>query len=139
MQIVWKYDQIYMYHVWILLQLSYEIIIKSAKKALDVYGQETEPICSYRRCWHITSSGKCRHALNNATVVSSSPLRWAKSPLPLHFEYSPLYILIMWLQILNELWKNLWADTKWFIWNHWINWIWANSIQTNKKKATGTL
>jgi hypothetical protein len=45
------------------------------RKALDVYGQETEPICSYRTCrhkfsLHNTYKCKCRHALNYAAGVS---------------------------------------------------------------------
>ena len=47
------------------------------RKVLDVYGQETEPICSYRTCkhkfsLHNTYKCKCRHALNYATGVSIS-------------------------------------------------------------------
>jgi hypothetical protein len=51
------------------------------EKAIDVYGQETEPICSYRRCHHKFSEHghgnhkcKCHHALNYATGVSIAPL-----------------------------------------------------------------
>ena len=50
-------------------------------KVIDVYGQQTEPICSYRRCHHkfsVHSYGnhncKCRHPLNYATGVSLLPL-----------------------------------------------------------------
>jgi hypothetical protein len=50
------------------------------RKALDVYGQETEPICSYGTCrhkfsLHNSSRCKCNHALNYATGISISPLR----------------------------------------------------------------
>ena len=51
------------------------------RKVLDVYGQETEPICSYRTCHHEFSAHghgthkcKCRHPLNYATGVSLWPL-----------------------------------------------------------------
>ena len=49
------------------------------EKAIDVYGQETEPICSYRRCHHKFSDHrnhncKCHHAVNYATGVSISRL-----------------------------------------------------------------
>jgi hypothetical protein len=49
------------------------------EKAIDVYGQETEPICSYRRCHHKFSEHrnrncKCHHAVNYATGVSISRL-----------------------------------------------------------------
>jgi hypothetical protein len=45
------------------------------RKFLDLYGQEAEPICSYRTCRHKFSvhnsrKCKCRHALNYATGVS---------------------------------------------------------------------
>ena len=46
------------------------------RKVLDVYGQETEPICSYRSCRHKfslhnnTLRCKCRHALNYAAGVA---------------------------------------------------------------------
>ena len=47
-------------------------------KVIDVYGQEAEPICSYRKCHHKFSehgrSCKCQHAINYATGVSISPL-----------------------------------------------------------------
>jgi hypothetical protein len=50
-------------------------------KVIDVYGQQTEPICSYRTCHHKFSvhgygnhNCKCRHPLNYATGVSISPL-----------------------------------------------------------------
>ena len=44
-------------------------------KALDVYGQETEPICSYRTCrhkfsLHNTRRCRCHHAVNYAIGVS---------------------------------------------------------------------
>jgi hypothetical protein len=44
-------------------------------KVLDVYGQDAEPICSYRTCrhkfsLHNTRRCRCRHALNYATGVS---------------------------------------------------------------------
>jgi hypothetical protein len=46
--------------------------------AMDVYGQQIEPICSYRTCHHEFSihghSGskcKCRHALNYAAGIST--------------------------------------------------------------------
>ena len=45
--------------------------------AIDVYGQQIEPICNYRTCNHKFSTHghssrtcKCRHAFNNATGVS---------------------------------------------------------------------
>ena len=45
--------------------------------AMDVYGQQIEPICNYRTCHHKflvhghnTRRCKCRHALNYATGVS---------------------------------------------------------------------
>jgi hypothetical protein len=49
------------------------------QQAIDVYGQETEPICSYRRCHHKFSEHrnhncKCHHAVNYATGVSISRL-----------------------------------------------------------------
>ena len=49
------------------------------EKAIDVYGQETEPICSYRRCHHkfsehLNHNCKCHHAVNYATGVSISRL-----------------------------------------------------------------
>lgn len=54
---------------------------KHQTKVIDVYGQQTEPICSYRRCHHKFSvhgygnhNCKCRHPLNYATGVSLSPL-----------------------------------------------------------------
>ena len=45
------------------------------EKAIDVYGRETEPICSYRRCHHKFSEHgnhncKCHHAVNYAIGVS---------------------------------------------------------------------
>jgi hypothetical protein len=45
------------------------------EKAVDVYGQETEPICSYLTCQykfslHSVRSCRCRHALNYASGVS---------------------------------------------------------------------
>jgi hypothetical protein len=50
---------------------------KHQTKVIDVYGQQTEPICSYRRCHHKFSvhgygnhNCKCRHPLNYATGVS---------------------------------------------------------------------
>jgi hypothetical protein len=50
-------------------------------KVIDVYGQQTEPICSYRRCHHKFSvhgygnhNCKCRHPLNYTTGVSLLPL-----------------------------------------------------------------
>jgi hypothetical protein len=50
-------------------------------KVIDVYGQQTEPICSYRRCHHKFSvhgygnhNCKCRHPLNYAIGVSLLPL-----------------------------------------------------------------
>jgi hypothetical protein len=46
-------------------------------KAIDVYGQEIEPICNYRTCSHKFSihgygsrKCKCRHPLNYATGAS---------------------------------------------------------------------
>ena len=54
---------------------------KHQTKVIDVYGQQTEPICSYRRCHHKfsvhgygTHNCKCRHPLNYATGVSLLPL-----------------------------------------------------------------
>ena len=54
---------------------------KYQTKVIDVYGQQTEPICSYRRCHHKFSvhgygnhNCKCRHPLNYATGVSLLPL-----------------------------------------------------------------
>lgn len=54
---------------------------KHQTKVIDVYGQQTEPICSYRRCHHKFSvhgygnhNCKCRHPLNYATGVSLLPL-----------------------------------------------------------------
>ena len=48
--------------------------------AMDVYGQQIEPICTYRTCNHKFSEHghgnhkcKCHHALNYATGVSISP------------------------------------------------------------------
>jgi hypothetical protein len=44
--------------------------------AMDVYGQQIEPICNYRTCNHKFSAHghsrkcKCRHPLNYATGVS---------------------------------------------------------------------
>ena len=54
--------------------------LQQQEKAIDVYGQETEPICSYRRCHHKFSEHrshncKCHHAVNYATGVSISRLR----------------------------------------------------------------
>lgn len=53
---------------------------KHQTKVIDVYGQQTEPICSYRRCHHKFSvhgygnhNCKCRHPLNYATGVSLLP------------------------------------------------------------------
>jgi hypothetical protein len=47
------------------------------RKVIDVYGQQIEPICSYRTCHHkfsvhghSTHICKCRHPLNYATGVS---------------------------------------------------------------------
>jgi len=45
------------------------------EKVIDVYGQEREPMCSYRRCHHKFSEHrnhncKCHHAVNYATGVS---------------------------------------------------------------------
>ena len=48
----------------------------SSKMAIDVYGQQIEPICNYRTCNHKfsthghSSKCKCRHALNYAAGVS---------------------------------------------------------------------
>jgi hypothetical protein len=48
------------------------------QKAMDVYGQQIEPICNYRTCNHKFSEHghkcKCHHALNYATGVSILPL-----------------------------------------------------------------
>jgi hypothetical protein len=47
----------------------------SGKMAIDVYGQQIEPICNYCKCSHKFSEHgyrcKCRHALNYATGVSN--------------------------------------------------------------------
>ena len=47
------------------------------RKVIDVYGQQVEPICNYRRCKHkfsvhgyYTHKCKCRHAINCAAGVS---------------------------------------------------------------------
>src|SRR5919202_1329309 len=71
-QIVWKYPK------------PTEIIIEqpsAGQMAMDVYGQQIEPICNYRKCNHKLSEHspgnhrcKCRHAANYATGVSISPL-----------------------------------------------------------------
>jgi hypothetical protein len=49
--------------------------------AMDVYGQQIELICNYRKCNHKFSEHrhgnhryKCRHAVNYATGVSISSL-----------------------------------------------------------------
>jgi hypothetical protein len=48
----------------------------AGQMAIDVYGQQIEPICNYRTCSHQFSAHshsrkcKCRHALNHATGVS---------------------------------------------------------------------
>jgi hypothetical protein len=47
--------------------------------AMDVYGQQKEPICNYRTCNHKFSEHgnhkcKCQHAMNYATGVSICPL-----------------------------------------------------------------
>src|SRR5215212_5150320 len=57
----------------------YKQQLQQQEKAIDVYGQETEPICSYRRCHHKFSEHrnnncKCHHAVNYATGVSISRL-----------------------------------------------------------------
>ena len=48
--------------------------LPSGKMAIDVYGQQIEPICNYRTCIHKFSEHghrcKCQHALNYATGVS---------------------------------------------------------------------
>ena len=54
-------------------------LLQQQEKAIDVYGQETEPICSYRRCHHkfsehLNHNCKCHHAVNYATGVSISRL-----------------------------------------------------------------
>ncbi|HZA06411.1 MAG TPA: hypothetical protein VE619_01800 [Nitrososphaeraceae archaeon] len=49
-------------------------------KAIDVYGQQTEAICTYRTCDHKLSDHggygnhkcRCRHPVNHATGVSIS-------------------------------------------------------------------
>jgi hypothetical protein len=50
--------------------------------AIDVYGQQIQPICTYRTCNHRFSEHghgnhrcHCRHAVNYATGVSISPLK----------------------------------------------------------------
>ena len=52
-----------------------ELSSNQQEKVLDVYGQETEPICSYRTCrhkfsLHNTRICKCRHPLNYASGVA---------------------------------------------------------------------
>ena len=54
-------------------------LLQQQEKIIDVYGQETEPICSYRRCHHkfsehLNHNCKCHHAVNYATGVSISRL-----------------------------------------------------------------
>ena len=59
-----------------------EIMIEQStaeQVAMDVYGQQIEPICNYRKCNHKFSEHshgnhrcKCRHAANYATGVSIS-------------------------------------------------------------------
>ena len=61
------------------LPTAYKQQPQQQEKAIDVYGQETEPICSYRRCHHKFSEHrnhncKCHHAVNYATGVSISRL-----------------------------------------------------------------
>jgi hypothetical protein len=60
-------------HTELLMKLSSN---QQQRKALDVYGQEAEPICNYRTCHHKFSvhghKCKCRHALNYAAGVSMS-------------------------------------------------------------------
>jgi hypothetical protein len=71
-QIVWKYPQ----------PTAIRIEQSSAGHvAMDVYGQQVEPICNYRKCSHKFSGHshtnhrcKCRHAINYATGASISPL-----------------------------------------------------------------
>jgi hypothetical protein len=50
---------------------------QSQPKVIDVYGQQTEPICNYRRCNHkfsvhgyYTHKCKCRNAINYAAGIS---------------------------------------------------------------------
>jgi hypothetical protein len=52
-------------------------IQESQRKVIDVYGQQIESICKYRRCKHKfsvhgydTHKCKCRHALNYAAGIS---------------------------------------------------------------------
>jgi hypothetical protein len=59
--------------------IPYKQQLQQQEKAIDVYGQETEPICSYYRCHHKFSEHrnhncKCHHAVNYATRVSISRL-----------------------------------------------------------------
>ena len=59
--------------------IPYKQQLQQQEKAIDVYGQETEPICSYRRCHHkfsehLNHNCKCHHAVNYATGVSISRL-----------------------------------------------------------------
>jgi hypothetical protein len=59
--------------------IPYKQQLQQQEKAIDVYGQETEPICSYHRCHHKFSEHrnhncKCHHAVNYATGVSISRL-----------------------------------------------------------------
>jgi hypothetical protein len=48
----------------------------SGKMAIDVYGQQREPICTYRTCNHNFSAHghsrkcKCHHPVNYATGIS---------------------------------------------------------------------
>ena len=62
-------------------QRKQQLQLQHQTKVIDVYGQQTEPICSYRRCHHKFSvhgygnhNCKCRHPLNYATGVSLLPL-----------------------------------------------------------------
>jgi hypothetical protein len=57
---------------------SFKQRLQQQEKVIDVYGQETEPICSYRRCHNKFSEHghncKCHHALNYAIGISILPL-----------------------------------------------------------------
>jgi hypothetical protein len=59
----------------VLLTEQFSPPLQQQRKVLDVYGQNAEPICSYRTCrhkfsLHNTRRCRCRHALNYATGVS---------------------------------------------------------------------
>jgi hypothetical protein len=67
--------------VTIIVEQSSSSLQHQQTKVIDVYGQQTEPICSYRTCHHKFSvhgygnhNCKCRHPLNYTTGVSLLPL-----------------------------------------------------------------